>query len=97
MPELIELSDLRGDLHSHTIWSDGGASIEEMAAAAKERGLKYLAITDHSQRTTIANGLDAKRLRRQWAEVDKINQRPAWLYAPQGRGSGHPRTRRAGS
>lgn len=75
LPELIELSDLRGDLHSHTIWSDGGASIEEMAAAAKERGLKYLAITDHSQRTTIANGLDAKRLRRQWAEVDKINQR----------------------
>jgi DNA polymerase (family 10) len=75
LPELIELSDLRGDLHAHTTWSDGGASIEEMAAAAKERGLKYLAITDHSQRTTIANGLDAKRLRRQWAEVDKINQR----------------------
>jgi DNA polymerase (family 10) len=75
LPELVELSDLRGDLHAHTTWSDGGATIEEMAAAAQERGLKYLAITDHSQRTTIANGLDAKRLRRQWAEVDKINQR----------------------
>lgn len=75
LPELIELADIRGDLHAHTTWSDGTESIEGMAAAAKARGLKYLAITDHSKRTTIANGLDARRLRRQWAEVDRINAR----------------------
>jgi DNA polymerase (family 10) len=75
LPELVELSDIRGDLHAHTTWSDGTESVERMASAAKAKGLKYLAITDHSQRTTIANGLDARRLRRQWAEVDKINKR----------------------
>lgn len=75
MPDLIQLSDIRGDLHAHTDWSDGVATIEEMAAAARERGLKYLAITDHSRRATIANGLDAARLRRQWAEIDEINSR----------------------
>lgn len=75
LPDLVELSDIRGDLHAHTTWSDGTESIERMASAAKAKGLKYLAITDHSQRTTIANGLDPRRLRRQWAEVDKINER----------------------
>jgi DNA polymerase (family 10) len=75
MPSLIELGDIRGDLHVHTDWSDGAATIEEMAAAAKARGLKYLAITDHSKRATIARGLDADRLRRQWAEIDQLNRR----------------------
>lgn len=73
LPELIEVGDLRGDLHTHSTWSDGVASIEEMAAAAKARGLKYLAVTDHSKRATIANGLDAGRLRREWAEIDRLN------------------------
>jgi DNA polymerase (family 10) len=75
LPQLIEVDDLRGDLHTHSTWSDGVATIEEMAAAAKARGLKYLAVTDHSKRATIANGMDAKELRRQWAEIDKLNQR----------------------
>jgi DNA polymerase (family 10) len=75
LPQLIEPSDIRGDLHMHSTWSDGLASIEEMAAAAKQRGLKYIAITDHSKRVTMVNGLDAKRLRQQWAEIDKLNQR----------------------
>jgi DNA polymerase (family 10) len=75
MPSLIELGDIRGDLHVHTDWSDGAATIEKMAAAAKARGLKYLAITDHSKRATIARGLDADRLRRQWAEIDQLNRR----------------------
>jgi len=73
LPELIELDDIRGDLHTHTDWSDGLATLEEMVEAARRRGLKYLAITDHSKRATIANGLDARRLRRQWAEIDKLN------------------------
>ncbi len=73
MPELIALEDLRGDLHMHTTASDGKASLAEMVAAARDRGRHYIAITDHSKRATIANGLDATRLLRQWEEVDRFN------------------------
>ncbi len=72
LPTLIELEDMRGDLHMHTTATDGTASIREMADAAKARGLKYIAITDHSKRVTMANGLDAKRLRQHWKEIDKV-------------------------
>ena len=75
LPELVEPGDIRGDLHMHSTWTDGTVSIEEMAAAAKKRGLKYIAITDHSKRVTMVGGLDARRLRQQWAEIDKLNQR----------------------
>jgi DNA polymerase (family 10) len=75
LPKLVEPSDVRGDLHTHSTWTDGQASIEEMAAAAQQRGLKYIAITDHSKRVAMVGGLDAKRLRRQWAEIDKLNER----------------------
>ena len=77
LPTLVELGDIRGDLHMHSTWTDGEASIEEMAAAARERGLKYIAITDHSKRVTMVGGLDGRRLRQQWAEIDKLNQRLA--------------------
>jgi len=73
LPTLIELEDIRGDLHMHTTATDGTASIADMAAAAKARGLKYIAITDHSKRVTMARGLDAKRLRSHWKEIDKVN------------------------
>lgn len=73
LPQLIELSDIRGDLHMHTNETDGKATLEEMVAAAQARGLKYIAITDHSQRVTMANGLDGKRLRKQWKAIDKLN------------------------
>ena len=72
LSELVELSDIRGDLHMHTTATDGKASIREMAEAAKARGLKYIAITDHSKRVTMANGLDADRLRAHWKEIDKV-------------------------
>jgi DNA polymerase (family 10) len=75
LPELIELDEIRGDLHAHSTWTDGMATIEEMVQAARERGLKYIAITDHSKRVSMAGGLDAPKLRRQWAEVDQINAR----------------------
>ena len=75
IPELIRVEQIQGDLHMHTTATDGKASIEEMAAAAKARGLKYIAITDHSQRVTVANGLDAERLLQQWKEIDRINAR----------------------
>ncbi|REJ72021.1 MAG: DNA polymerase/3'-5' exonuclease PolX [Planctomycetota bacterium] len=72
LPQLIELADIRGDLHMHTTATDGAASIREMIDAAKERKLKYIAITDHSKRVTMANGLDAKRLRKHWKDIDKV-------------------------
>lgn len=75
LPKLIELSDIRGDLHMHTHATDGTASIEEMASAAKARGLEYIAITDHSKRVAMANGLTAERLLQQWKAIDEINLR----------------------
>ena len=73
IPKLIELTDLRGDLHMHTSATDGSATLREMVAAARARGLEYIAITDHSKRVTMAHGLDAERLRAQWAEIDVVN------------------------
>lgn len=61
LPKLIELSDIRGDLHMHTTETDGRATLEEMAEAARERGYQYIAITDHSKALAMANGLDEKR------------------------------------
>jgi len=74
LPKLIELSDIVGDLHMHTTATDGNASIRQMADAAIERGLQYIAITDHSKRVTMASGLDADRLRQQWSAIDEIRK-----------------------
>ena len=73
LPDLISAEDIRGDLHMHTTATDGKNSIREMVQAAKDRKLKYIAITDHSQRVSMAFGLDPERLRQQWQEVDEIN------------------------
>lgn len=67
-------SRVRGDLHMHTIWSDGGSPLWEMAATAERLGHDYIAITDHSPRLTIANGLDATRLAAQWEEIAEVQQ-----------------------
>jgi DNA polymerase (family 10) len=75
IPRLIELSDIRGDLHVHTEWSDGFDSIGEIALAAKARGYQYIAITDHSGGRGIARGLSEERLRRQIAEIRELNER----------------------
>lgn len=68
---------LRGDLHMHTRWSDGGATIEAMARTAIEQGHDYIVITDHSPRLTVAHGLDAERLRQQLADIAVLNERLA--------------------
>lgn len=73
LPDLITENDICGDLHMHTTATDGKATLAEMIDAAKARGLKYIAITDHSKRVTMANGLDEKRLLKQWSEIDQIN------------------------
>lgn len=71
------LGRLQGDLHSHSDWSDGGSPVAEMAEAAAGLGHRYLALTDHSPRLTVAHGLDADRLRRQLAVVAEVNERLA--------------------
>jgi DNA polymerase (family 10) len=73
LPELIELDDLRGDLHCHTTASDGTASIEEMAVAARERGYEYLAITDHSATMGFGSDVSPERLREQVARIGSID------------------------
>jgi DNA polymerase (family 10) len=73
LPRLVELADLRGDLHAHTKATDGRSTLREMALAAKARGLEYLAITDHSPRLAMAHGLDPRRLARQADEIERLN------------------------
>lgn len=74
LPHLIERSHLRGDLHAHTNASDGVESLEQMAQAAREAGLEYLAITDHSRSLKVARGLDARRLAAQLDAIDRLNE-----------------------
>jgi len=74
LPRLLEASDLRGDLHMHTTATDGKHTLEEMIAAAQKRRLKYIAITDHSQRVSMAGGLNPSRLREQWKQIDRLNE-----------------------
>ena len=74
LPELIKYSQIRGDLHLHTKWSDGAHTIRQMAEAAKKKGYKYIAITDHSQSLKLTGGLTEERLREQIELIQKINQ-----------------------
>jgi DNA polymerase (family 10) len=73
LPHLITLKDIKGDLHAHTKETDGRYSAADMAAAAKNRGYDYLAITDHSKHVTVARGMDAKRLAAEIRMIDKLN------------------------
>ncbi len=75
LPELVRLEDIRGDLQMHSTWSDGKASIEEMARACLERGYAYMAITDHSQAMAMVGGLTPERAREQWREVEEVQER----------------------
>lgn len=74
IPELVELSDLRGILHAHSTWSDGKRSIREMAEACMERGYEYLGLTDHSRTAAYAGGLSIEQVRKQWKEIDALNR-----------------------
>jgi DNA polymerase (family 10) len=75
LPRLISLADVRGDLHSHTVASDGHNTIAEMAAAARERGYEYLAVTDHSATHGFGNDVSAEQLRRQIELIREVNAR----------------------
>jgi len=74
LPELVAPGDLTGTFHCHTDWSDGGATLAEMAAAARDRGMQYLGIADHSRSARYAGGLSIERVRDQWAEIDALNK-----------------------
>ncbi|MFB3882810.1 MAG: DNA polymerase/3'-5' exonuclease PolX [Armatimonadota bacterium] len=74
LPELVELSDIRGEMHCHTNWSDGHGSVEQMARAAKEAGHSYLALTDHSPSQTVAGGLKLDRLLKRRQEIEKARK-----------------------
>ena len=74
VPLLVELSQVRGDLHAHTTWSDGKATVLEMGEAARARGYDYLAICDHTPNVTVVPGLDADALRRQAEEIAAANE-----------------------
>ncbi len=73
LPKLVDADQLTGVFHCHTNWSDGAATLEEMAQAARERGFQYLGIADHSQSLTIANGLSPARVRQQHKDIDALN------------------------
>jgi len=73
LPALVDRSDLTGTFHCHTDWSDGGATLEEMADAARAAGLKYLGIADHSRAAAYAGGLTIERVHAQWAAIDALN------------------------
>jgi DNA polymerase (family 10) len=75
LPELVKLEDIKGDLQMHSIWSDGKATIEEMALKAKELGYEYIAMTDHSPSSRIAGGLSIERLYEKKREVDALNKK----------------------
>ncbi len=73
LPRLITRANLRGDFHSHSTWSDGSATIAQMAAAAIARGYAYLGVSDHTHSLAITGGLDETRIREQWREIDRLN------------------------
>jgi DNA polymerase (family 10) len=75
LPKLIAIDDIRGDLQAHTKETDGHASLEEMAEAARKLGYEYLAITEHSQKVRMAHGLDAARVAEQIKQIDRLNQK----------------------
>lgn len=74
LPELIPYNSIRGDLQVQTNWTDGNTSIEEMAHAARDAGLSYIAITDHTQSLAMTGGLDEKKLARQAREIERVNK-----------------------
>ena len=80
LPTLVTEADLRGILHVHSTWSDGGASVHEMAEAARAMGMSYLGMCDHSQLAAYANGLTPARVREQQAEIDRLNDEYAGAF-----------------
>lgn len=75
LPYLVELKDIRGDLHVHSKWTDGSSSFEEIAQRAQSRGYEYCVVSDHTKSTRVAHGLDEERLLKEIEEIDKLNKK----------------------
>ncbi|MBI4235461.1 DNA polymerase/3'-5' exonuclease PolX [Candidatus Peregrinibacteria bacterium] len=75
MPDFIELEDIRGDLHNHSVYSDGKNTIEEMAEVFIKGGYEYFAMTDHSKVVGVTGGMDKKKIMEQWKEIDVLNKK----------------------
>jgi DNA polymerase (family 10) len=84
LPALVVETDIRGVFHNHTTYSDGSAGLEEMALAAKQLGFEYFGVGDHSQSLTVARGLPPSVVRKQWAEIDRLNSRLAGITVLKG-------------
>lgn len=80
LPVLVEMSDIRGDLHVHSSWSDGVVSIEEMAEAALQKGYEYLAVCDHTQSLAVASGLTPEEVQEREKEITRWNRKARGLY-----------------
>ncbi len=74
LPEPVSLEDIRGDLHMHSTWSDGKASVQEMAEGCRARGYEYLAISDHSPALAMVQGVTPEKAAEQWAEIDRVQE-----------------------
>lgn len=77
LPDLVELADIRGDLHAHTSWTDGRDSVAEMAERARSKGYEYIALTDHSIGLGMTHGLDAERIAKRTKEIEAVNRKMA--------------------
>src|SRR5262249_52874256 len=75
LPELVSQEDIQGFVHCHTTWSDGNASVEEMARAALALGAKFITISDHTQAAYYAGGLSVERLKAQWDEIASVQEK----------------------
>jgi len=75
LPKLVKLNDIKGDLHVHSYWSDGGSSTEEIVAKSRKMGYEYVAITDHSQSLKVAGGLNKEELKSKKKEIGKLNRK----------------------
>ncbi|MHB8896313.1 MAG: helix-hairpin-helix domain-containing protein, partial [Candidatus Geothermincolia bacterium] len=84
LPKLVELEDLRGDLHVHTDITDGRDAMEAMVAAAKKRGYLYVALTNHTRRVTMVGGLDGERLLEHWDEITALNEKTEGIHGLKG-------------
>ena len=96
LPSLIRLEDYRGDLHAHTLYSDGAHSIKDMALAAKAKGYEYMAVTDHSRSLKVAGGLTVDEVYEQWEEIDRLNREGLGNQILKGAEDRHPGRRNPG-